>query len=313
MTAPWLSVIVPTFNGAAYLPIALDSVLTQSSDGLEVIAVDDGSTDGTLEILARYRNRLPLTVVERRVGNWAANSNLGLQQAHGEWACFLHQDDVWMPGRLDGIRPCLDRQPALVLHAANFIDASGRTTGRWTCPLPPGPAGSPPEKTVARLLVQNFVPLPAATFRRDDALRVGELDPDLWFTADWDLWLKLAGLGRTTYVPKALAAFRLHGQSQTVVRSGRSVEMRQQYQAVFDAHWPLWRDRLAASGRVAAAARLAREINVGLAARHHGEAVDWSNLSAAAAVGPGTWAYCLRNSRLLERVVGRLRTGLGSK
>lgn len=310
MTTPWLSVIVPTFNGARYLPAALDSAQSQTLDGVEIVVVDDGSTDDTLAILSNYRDRLPLTVIERRIGNWAANSNLGLEHARGEWACFLHQDDEWRPGRLTKIRRRLSDESALMLHAASFIDSAGRTVGRWSCPLPSGEAGSPPQKTIARLLVQNFVPLPAATFRRADALKVGGLNPELWFTADWDLWLKLAALGRTTYLPSALAAFRLHGQSQTVVRSGRSAEMRNQYQAVFNAHWPVWRDRLDCPARVAEAARLAREINIALSARHHGERVIWSTFSVAAAVGPGTWAYCLWNSRLVERVVSRLRAGL---
>lgn len=312
MSAPWLSVIVPTYNGARYLPDALESVRAQRLEGVEVIAIDDGSTDETLAILATYRDRLPLTVVERRAGNWAANTNLGLETARGEWACFLHQDDAWLPGRIDFVRSRIERDPALLLHSADFIDAAGRTVGRWSCPLPPAQSGLPPEKTIARLLVQNFVPLPAATFRRADALRVGGLNPDLWFTADWDLWLKLAAMGRTVYVPRSLAAFRLHGQSQTVVRSGRSAEMRQQYQAVFDHHWPLWRDRVSAPTRVLNAARLAREINVALAARHHGEPVEWCKLPGVAAVGLGTWRYCLRNSRLVERVAARLRAGLGN-
>lgn len=310
MNDPWLSVIMPTFNGARHLPAALDSLLSESPHGVEIIAIDDGSTDETPVILSTYRDRLPLTIVERRIGNWAANTNLGLERASGEWACFLHQDDVWQPGRLSTIRRQLDRQPALLLHAADFIDTNGRTVGRWTCPLPSGGIGSPPGKTIARLLVQNFVPLPAAVFRRADALRVGALNPDLWFTADWDLWLKLAALGRTSYVPRALAAFRLHAQSQTLARSGRSAELRRQYETVFNCHWPLWRERLAEPDRISAAARLAREINVALAARHHGERVDWSTLPGAAAVGLGTWCYCLRNSRLIERVAGRLRAGL---
>jgi GT2 family glycosyltransferase len=315
VSTPWLSVIVPTYNGAAFLRDALESVCAQGDAALEVIAVDDGSTDATLAILADYARRLPLTALTRRVGNWAANTNLGLERARGEWACLLHQDDLWRPGRLAATRRALAAgpAPALLLHAADFIDPAGRTVGRWRCPLPPGRGGSAPQQTAARLLVQNFVPLPAALFRRADALRVGGLDPGLWFTPDWDFWLKLAACGPTRYLPAALAAFRLHPASQTVTRSGRSAAFRRQYEVVRDKHWDRWRGRLAAPRRVAAASRLAVEVNVALAARHHGEPVDWRRLLAAAGVGPGTWGYFLRNSRVVERVLARLRAGLAGR
>jgi hypothetical protein len=303
---------VPTHNGAAFLPAALEGVCAQGDAALEVIAVDDGSTDATLAILGDYARRLPLKVIERRVGNWAANTNLGLELARGEWVCFLHQDDLWRPGRLAAIQRTLGDgpAPALLLHAADFIDPAGRTVGRWHCPLPPGPCGSAPARTVARLLVQNFVPLPAALFRRADALGVSGLDPELWFTADWDFWLKLAACGPTRYLPASLAAFRLHPSSQTVTRSDRSSAFRRQYEAVRAKHWDCWHGRLADPRCIAAAGRLAVEVNVALAARHHGEPVDWRRLLAAAGVGPGTWGYFLRNSRVVERVLARLRAGL---
>jgi glycosyltransferase involved in cell wall biosynthesis len=310
VNAPWLSVIVPTCNGAAYLGAALDSILAQPESDIEIIAIDDGSTDSTLQMLADYAKQLPIRILSRPVGNWAANTNLGLELARGEWICFLHQDDLWRTDRLLQLRRMTVRQPALILHAADFIDVRGRHLGCWNCPLPGGLRESPPARTVARLLVQNFVPLPAALFRRVDAIRVGGLNPDLWFTADWDLWLKLASLGSTVYLPQRLAAFRLHRQSQTMARSNRSGRMREQYQAAFDVHWAQWRSRLANPQNVESAARLSREINIALAARHHGEAVEWRRLLLAMTVGLSAWSNCLQNSRIVERVLSRIKAQL---
>jgi hypothetical protein len=310
MNSPWLSVIMPIYNGAKFISAALESIGAEQDINLEIIAVDDGSTDETVDVLRQFSQRIPLTIVERGVGNWVENTNFGMEQARGEWMCFLHQDDLWRPGRLYAVRQVLNANPSLVLHAADFIDRKGHMVGRWRCPLPTGERGSPPDRTVARLLVQNFIPLPAALFRRIDALQVGGLNPGLWFTADWDFWLKLAALGRTIYLPQSLAAFRLHSQSQTVVRSDKCADMRQQHQIVFDQCWANWRERLAQPERIECAAQLSREINLALAARHHGEPIDWKRLMAAMAVGPGTWSYCLKNSRLVERVVSRLRAGL---
>jgi glycosyltransferase involved in cell wall biosynthesis len=333
VSAPWLSVIVPTFNGAQYLPAALESIVTQGDANIEVIAVDDGSTDATLTILESFANRLPLTVVRRRVGNWVANTNLGLEKANGEWACFLHQDDLWRPGRLAVVSAALgvcpspsaseetnsslalglgQKLPALLLTAAEFITATGRPVGSWRCPLAPGTRGNTPEFVASRLLVQNFVPLPTAVFRRADALAVGGLDPDLWYTADWDLWLKLAALGPTRYLPKPLAVFRLHPESQTVKRSGGMADFRRQHEIIWERHWPRWRRKCPNPERVEAAARLSVEINVLLAGLLHRGGGDWRRLaSAAVGAGPVGWAHCLNSSRLPERVLARLRAGLG--
>jgi glycosyltransferase involved in cell wall biosynthesis len=358
VTAPWLSVVVPTYNGAAYLPAALESVAAQADDGVEVVAVDDGSTDATPAILESFAGRLRLTVVRRRVGNWVANTNLGLEHARGEWVCFLHQDDLWRPGRLAAVRRAriaaemdsgnaresgrlcpelvhariprrprrpllgvrenglLDRNsypariPALILSAADFITATGRPAGVWRCPLAPGPRGNDPAHVAARLLVQNFVPLPTAVFRRSDALAVGGLDPDLWYTADWDFWLKLAARGPTRYLPQPLAAFRLHPESQTVKRSGGLDGFRRQHDVIWERHWPAWRDRVANPERIEAAARLSVEVNVLLAGLLHRGGVNWRLAAAALQAGPAAWGHFVSASRFFERVIARIRAGL---
>src|SRR5262249_16190212 len=152
-------------------------------------AIDDGSTDGTLEILRAFRDRLSLTVVERpHVGNWVANANQGLARARGRYVSILHQDDRWLPERLAVLRPLLEAAPGvtLALHPSWYIDEAGRRVGRWRCPLPPGVGRLAPEAVVERLLVQNFVAMPAPTFPREAVARVGPLDETLWYTADWD-------------------------------------------------------------------------------------------------------------------------------
>ena len=99
MRSPWLSVIMPTYNGASYLSAALESIAIQLEKDIEVIVVDDGSTDRTISIIRAYTHRFPLRIVERNhSGNWVANTNMGLSLARGEYVSFLHQDDSpWLP------------------------------------------------------------------------------------------------------------------------------------------------------------------------------------------------------------------------
>jgi glycosyltransferase involved in cell wall biosynthesis len=310
MKLPWLSVIVPTYNGAAYLDKALASVACQQDTGVEVIAVDDGSTDATRDILDSYRQRLQLRVEARgRIGSWTANSNHGLRLARAEHACFLHQDDLWLPGRLRALRPLVHQgaRAALLLHASQFVNTRGQQLGMWRCPLRGGLHA--PADMIERLLVQNFIAIPAPVFSRQAALDVGGLDESLWYTADWDLWLKLAATGPTHYITKPLTAFRVHGESQTMQGTARAVEMRRQLEVVLDRHLArVQRGRLN-SFEVGAAARLSVDVNHALADAMSGHFPPWWRLShGLLALGLSGCHRYLRDSRILERVRARVRS-----
>lgn len=307
MSTPWLSVVMPTYNGEAFLIAALESIIAQQDGGdFEVIAVDDGSTDGTMAALAAYSSRLPLRIVRRpRTGNWVASTNHGLAVARGEYACLLHQDDLWMDGRLRALRATLDGAPdaALVVHPSWFVDARGARLGRWRCPLPPGSVD--PALVRERLIVQNFLAIPAPLFRRELALQAGGMDESLWYTADWDLWLNLSSRGAVLHHPEPLAAFRIHAASQTAQGSARAGDLRLQLTTVLRRHLPA-----AAAGNpgLASVAEFSVELNLALAGGLHRRAAPWARLSTSfLALGPSGWKRYLRDSRIAERVGARLR------
>src|SRR5207248_6865443 len=297
---PWLSFVMPVWNGERYLGEALRSVQQQGGDGYEVIAVDDGSTDGSAEILRSWERLLPLRVIRRaRGGNWVAATNAGLREARGAYACFLHQDDLWLPGRLGALAREAASEPTLIVHPAVFVGPDGAKLGEWRCPLPAGDVDA--RVFTQRLLVQNFVAIPTAAFSRAAALRDGGLDESLWYTADWDLWLRLAALGRIRYLQSAFAAFRVHPESQTVVRNDLG-ERRRQLETVLDRH------RQDALPGVRRAARFSIEVNVALAALAAGAQPPWRPLLAAfSRLGPAASLRYLRDSRISERVGARLR------
>jgi hypothetical protein len=170
----------------------------------------------------------------------------------------------------------------------------------------------PPTLTTERLLVQNFVGIPGAVFRRGLALECGGLDESLWYTADWDFWLKLAAVTDTVYLPGALAMFRLHPASQTTTRSRSLDEFREQMRTVRERHGSRWPAPDAATrASVERTARAAIEVNVALAALYHRVPVEIGRLLAALGVlRPSDWWRLARDSRLHERAVARLRAGL---
>jgi hypothetical protein len=301
MSGPWLSVIVPTWQGAAYVGAALESVAAQADAGVEVIAWDDGSTDATVQQVEAFASRLALRVVRgERSGNWVANTNAALRLAAGEHVCFLHQDDLWLPGRVAALRTAIDAGADFVTAPSLYLDEAGAPLGPWRCPLPGGEL--PPRLLHERLIVQNFFSIGAPAFRRRLLEDLGPMDPALWYTADWELWLRLAAAPRVVHVPRALAGFRLHRASQTVVRTGRSEEVREQLETVLARHGS------GVPSAAAAAARASAVINVALFARLHGDRIPAGELlRSLASLGPaGLWRLA-RDARLPERIGARAR------
>jgi glycosyltransferase involved in cell wall biosynthesis len=309
MSKPWLSVIMPTYNGEAYLGQTLESMEVQGDQSMEILVIDDGSTDATLHIVKSFGNRLPLRLLKQRhIGNWVAHTNCGLSEARGRYACFLHQDDVWLPGRLPILRRLASRHADTVLffHPSHYIDSQGRDVGLWRSPVREGPV--PPGILAERLLVQNFIAVPAPLFDRQAALRVGGLDESLWYTADWDFWLKLANQGPAFYHGQPLAAFRVHAQSQTAQGIARADEMHLQMETVLRRHLSAWLSAHPHRRDVREVSRLSVSVNHALAAYAYGKRMNWFNLGLGfLTLGPTGWYRFFRDSRIVERVTARLR------
>ena len=306
---PWLSVIIPTYNGSKYLASALDSIVVQQAEGIECVVIDDGSTDDTLEIVREYHDRLNIELITKaRAGNWVTNTNHALSVAKGTYACFLHQDDLWLNDRLQNIENAIAAYPqaSWYLHDSVFIDEHSKPLGLWRCPLAAKQKLISAERMMEKLLVQNFIAIPAPVFNREAALNAGGLNDELWYTADWDFWLKLAAMGDTCYIAKPLAAFRVHGDSQTIRRSSSVAEFRQQMRLVVDKHLPRKSKK-----EVTKVAWFSTEVNTTLAAMVHGESSNLLKLGLNfVQLGPLGWRRYWQDSRILERVSARLKAKL---
>ena len=315
MNQPWLSVLIPTYNGKKYLHATLNSILQQDDiSGIECIAIDDGSNDETVEILNSYIERLPIKIIQgERRGNWVASTNYALSLATAEYVCFLHQDDIWLTDRISTMKRLIERYPQvnLFLHPSQFIEKDGKVLGIWNCPLPSQPTLIEPNLLRERLLIQNFIAIPAPIFRREAALASGGLDEVLWYTADWEFWLKLSNLGSTLYHPKVLAAFRVHGDSQTIVRSPYLTEFQQQMQIVVERYLESWQVSPKVRNRTRKIANFSIQVNTSLAGIVHGQKVNlFQLLINFLSLGVPSWYQYFRDSRLWERVIARLKIKL---
>jgi glycosyltransferase involved in cell wall biosynthesis len=305
---PLLSIVMPIHDGGEWIDATLESVAAEPMQSIELIVIDSSLNDDTALIVERFADRLPLQLLRRPdLQPWQAKTNVGVELAAGDYGCILHQDDLWLPGRIGSVRRWIAGTPDAVLHLApsRLIDRHGRTLGRWSCPLPAEKVLEP-QFILQRLLVQNFVSVPAPVFRRSAWLECGGMDDKLWYTPDWDIWVKLSTAGPVVYHDEATTAFRLHGSSLTVTGSRDLHEFGAQMKTVLDRHL----SRIAAESRrsVERLARTSIDMNVSLAAASAGSATA---LAIAAAnllsLGPVGMTRYLTASRLRERVVSRLR------
>jgi glycosyltransferase involved in cell wall biosynthesis len=308
MDHPWLSVIVPSHNGDRWLAAALQSVVAQGDQGIEVIVIDSSDASTSLEIVDRFADELAIRAYRRPgLPSWMGKTNFGVGIAQADWICMLHQDDLWLPTRCSEVSKWLATQPASImhLHSAHIINQSGKRLGTWRCPLPGGECPVPAHVILERLLVQNFIAIPTPTIRRDVFLKVGGLDEKLWYTADWDLYLKLLCTGDVYYHANPLACFRIHGSSLTMSGSRGLDDFRSQMEIVLDRYI----DKLAVgreeTHRIASTSI---DVNVALAAAATGKPAQLiAALATLFALGPRRMRRYFQYSRIIERAYPRLR------
>jgi glycosyltransferase involved in cell wall biosynthesis len=226
---PWplCSVVLPAYNVAPYVEQAVESVLAQTYPNFELIIVDDASSDGTAQILSRYRSH-PKVRLYRNPANlgMAANWNAGLRQARGEFIAKLDADDLYAPNFLEEVVPVFQKYPSLglVFSAAHLIHSDGRVTREkrfFRSRVYPG------QEFLDKLLRACVIRSPTVCVRRECYDRLGYFLPSLSIHADWEMWVRIASHYDAGYVAKYLASYRLpYGDNCTsqVWRDDRSIQ-----------------------------------------------------------------------------------------
>lgn len=307
------TVIIPTYQGQRFLGEALASVEQSDLDDVEVLVVDDGSTDATIRIARSFEPKLPLRILRPgRRGNWVAMTNIGLAEATGAQSCILHQDDRWLSGRNRLLAALSTAECPMIWMQSAMINARGHDIGKWRFPHAVR-SDLPNLKNVslpASLYVQNWLAVPSVVFDTKLARDSGALDETLWYTADWDLWLKLLQTGPPAVSEDMGSAFRIHKASQTIIGSHDIDDFRQQMATVQARHdWAALTHR--APGIVRRAGALSTETNVALAAglhlRHYAIRHWARSLHSAGRAG---LAFYLENASLMDRLRPRANVAI---
>lgn len=216
MSSQLVSVVIPAYNVERYVATAVRSALEQTHGALEVIVVDDGSTDGTTDALAEFG--ASITVLNKENGGIGSARNHGIRAARGEIIAFLDADDLWLPER---VTRCLDQlaqaDAAFVTSDAALIDEAGVALGACYSDLEPFPARDLAQEIVRR----NYV-FVSVLVRRNALDRVGHFDEGGPTGAeDYDMWLRLVANGcMPSCVREPLAGYRIRHGSLTTQAGG---------------------------------------------------------------------------------------------
>jgi glycosyltransferase involved in cell wall biosynthesis len=214
---PLISVIIPVYNGEKTIQETIESVLNQTFTDLELIVINDGSQDATLEIIERIQDPR-LKVFSYTNAGQAASRNQGLSHACGEYISFIDADDLWTPDKLEAQLKALQANPqaAIAYSWTTCIDELGQFSRR-------GSHISTTGDVYGKLLLIDFVESGSnPLIRRQALMEVGGFDASLPAAEDWDLWLRLAAHYAFVAVPSPQIFYRqsTNSWSANVLRQG---------------------------------------------------------------------------------------------
>lgn len=201
---PRISVVLPTYNHARYLPESLASIAEQTCRDFELIVVDDGSTDATPQVLRAFQPDFPLQLIRQENRGLPTALNVGFARAAGQYLTWTSADNLLLSPMLERLAAELDRHPAAGMVYSDWydIDEAGRVV-REVKTLDYDPVV---------LLRHNYV---RASFMYRRAVRdeIGDYDPQIPYQEDHDYWLRIAQRWPLKRVPESLYKYRVHAQS----------------------------------------------------------------------------------------------------
>ncbi|NRB40052.1 MAG: glycosyltransferase [Pseudomonadales bacterium] len=203
-TQPLVSVVIASFNMGQYLCAAIDSILNQTWENLEIIIIDDGSTDDTEERMKLYMDDLKVKYIKTENRGQPKAKNRGIDESSGEYIAFCDADDLWEPFKLEVQLPAFeDDRVGVVYSDVSYIDGDGNSVDK--------------EETYVffsghvtnRLVIKNFVPFGTAVIRSQCIKQSGRFDEDFRMGIDWDLWLRYSLHWEFKFVDKKTYIYRI--------------------------------------------------------------------------------------------------------
>jgi glycosyltransferase involved in cell wall biosynthesis len=215
MSQPLVTCIIPCYNRPAYVRDAIESALAQTYTALEVIVIDDGSTDDTPAVLASYGDRIRVLTQEN--GGSSAARNAGIAASAAPYLAWLDSDDAWLPEKIAVQVDVLEAHPEAGVAYTRCVDMdeNGHPPAQPAPAIPPAVVRS----DMLRLMVVESEVMPVSCLVRREALdEVGLFDPSYRFAEDWELNFRLARRYPFAYIDAPLSRVRIHPDRKTTSR-----------------------------------------------------------------------------------------------
>jgi glycosyltransferase involved in cell wall biosynthesis len=222
-----ITAIIPTYNRSRFLPRALRSVAEQTYRPIECIVIDDGSTDGTAELIPAQKQMLAaagveLTYVEQPNAGPARARNSGLARANGAYVACLDSDDFWKPDFLSTTHRLLQSYPSAGLAFGGYlcVDVDEKLLGERPTGLPASPGEGLLKEPFPRIMDYMPTGTPCILMRRSALDAVGGFDTDFHIGEDWDLWYRIAKQFDFAYCLTGLTCCRDHPNNMPKYNAG---------------------------------------------------------------------------------------------
>lgn len=221
MASSNVSIIVPTYNRARYLGECIESLLRQTRPALEILVIDDGSSDNTAELTTTFGS--PVRYIRKDNGGKPSAVALGLAESQGEWIWILDDDDVAYPDAIERRLEALAANPAAGFVYAPHTLGADDLEGRISLGREYRPPEYEPERFCLELMKNCFFHLGTVLARRDLCVRLGGLDASLGAGEDYDFQIRLARIAHPVFCPYPAFIFRQHGGIRGATAEARYV------------------------------------------------------------------------------------------
>ena len=205
VTGPDVSVIIPAFNAAAFIGDALASIRDQTLHGVEVVVVDDGSTDDTLRVVRQFAEDLDLTILTQANAGPAAARNRGIRRARGRYCAFLDTDDVMLPDRLRAQADMLDGDSEIGLVHTDLMTFDDRGIIHRTRRAFSNPCGG---MVLDQLLLNNFITTSTVMAPKARLEEAGLFGEGRRVSEDFEFWLRMAARWKVGFIDQPLVQYR---------------------------------------------------------------------------------------------------------
>lgn len=204
-----VSVIITSYNYEHFISFAIESALNQKYGNVEILIIDDGSTDGSRKIIEKYSSEKKIRIFFQKNSGQAAATNRGIMEASGKYIAFLDADDIWYPEKLEKQVPLFeDSEVGVVYSASNVIDAENKILNlRQTKII------SRNENFTQCMLLENFIPFSSSVVKRECFYKSGLLNSQYRVCTDYDLWLRISKFYKSDCVNEPLIGYRVKQNS----------------------------------------------------------------------------------------------------